>query len=179
VFNGDVIDDHDANRQRLIRLLQDAHAGELAAALAYRAHWHSLRHPDQRDEVRRIEAAEWHHRAEVADLLRHLNGRPRPRREVLMRITGRFFGALCFVTGWFGRMYAAGRLEGMNVSQYETALELARGLELAGWLPRLEAMLAEEERHEQWFGDQIRHHRLLPVARFFLGWSPPPAIATA
>src|SRR4051794_18797224 len=83
-------------RSRLVRILQDAHAGELAAAFAYRSHARSLRHETQRAEVRRIEQAEWHHRAEVAVLLDELSASPRAPRELLMGAIGRFFGALCF-----------------------------------------------------------------------------------
>jgi hypothetical protein len=90
-----------------------------------------------------------------------------------MAATGRFFGLLCFVTGWFGPMYAAGRLEAMNVDQYRQARDLAAGLGLGGPAGELEAMRVEEVRHEEWFGDRVRDHRLLPIARFFLGWSPP------
>ena len=161
-------------RAALIRGLQDAHAGELAAAYAYRGHWKSLRRrPAARAEVRRIEEAEWHHRAVVAAMLAELGGRPRRSRELLMAAIGRFFGALCFVGGFFGPMYAAGRLEGMNVSQYETAREQAAALGLTAFVPQLEAMRVEEDRHERFFGDQVRGHWLLPVTSAVLGWSPP------
>jgi demethoxyubiquinone hydroxylase (CLK1/Coq7/Cat5 family) len=83
-------------RGRLVRILQDAHAGELAAALAYRSHARSLRHEAERAEVRRIEQAEWHHRAVVAVVLDELSASPRAPRELLMGAVGRFFGALCF-----------------------------------------------------------------------------------
>jgi len=166
-----------APRASLVRILQDAHAGELAAALAYRSHWRSLRRPAERAEVRRIEEAEWHHRAVVAEMLVELGARPRRPREVLMGVIGRFFGALCFVSGWFGPMYAAGRLEGMNVSQYEAARDTAASLGLTSFVPRLEAMRVEEVRHERWFGDRVRDHWLLPIARFILCWDPPPVQA--
>jgi demethoxyubiquinone hydroxylase (CLK1/Coq7/Cat5 family) len=160
-----------------VRILQDAHAGELAAAYAYRAHAHSLwRHHDQQEEVRRIEAAEWHHRRLVAVMLDELGTGPRRRRELLMATIGRFFGSLCFVTGWFGPMYAAGRLEAMNVGQYETARNLAVALGHPAYARQLQDMVIEEVRHERWFGDRVRGHWLLPIARLFLGWTPPPPI---
>lgn len=169
--------DGDAVRAGLVRILQDAHAGELAAALAYRSHWRSLREPSERAEVRRIEGTEWHHRAVVADMLVELGARPRRHREVAMGTVGRFFGALCFVTGWFGPMYAAGRLEGMNVGQYTAARDATASLGLTSCAARLEAMRLEEDRHERWFGDQVRDHRLLPLARLFLRWESPPVLA--
>jgi len=168
--------DDDAVRTALIRVLQDAHAGEWAAAYAYRGHWKSLRkrRPEEMAEVRRIEGAEWHHRAGVRTMLRELGARPRLLRELGMGAVGRFFGALCFVSPWFGPMYAAGRLEAMNVGQYDTARLAALQLGLDGAADRLEVMRIEEDRHERWFGDQIRGHWLLPPARLLFGWSPPP-----
>jgi demethoxyubiquinone hydroxylase (CLK1/Coq7/Cat5 family) len=161
----------------LIKILQDAHAGELAAAYAYRAHWRSLwRHPDQRAEVRRIEGTEWHHRGLVANQLEELGAAPRRTRELGMAIVGRFFGSLCFVSGWFAPMYAAGRLEAMNVGQYLDAHTAATALGLTTFLDDLEAMRVEEVRHEQWFGDQCRGHWLLPLATKFGGWAPPEAV---
>lgn len=162
-------------RAALVRMLQDAHAGELAAAYAYRSHWHSLRRrrPDESAEIRRIEEAEWHHRRLVASMLEELGERPRRRRELAMGATGRFFGLLCYVSGWFGPMYAAGRLEAMNVGQYDTARADAEALGLGDFVTELVAMRVEEDRHERWFGDRVRGHRLLPLATRLMGWAPP------
>ena len=163
-----------AARAALVRGLQDAHAGELAAAYAYRGHWKSLRRrPEARAEVRRIEAAEWHHRALVAAMLAELGGRPRRRRELLMGAVGRVFGGLCFVGGFFGPMYAAGRLEAMNVDQYDVAGRHAAALGHRAFAEQLEAMRDEEDRHERFFGDQVRGHPLLALTSALLGWRPP------
>jgi hypothetical protein len=134
------------------------------------------RHPEAAAEIRRIEAAEWHHRNRVAEMLDDLGAAPRPGRELLMGAIGRFFGSLCFVGGWFGPMYAAGRLEAMNVGQYATARGDAGTLGLDAWLADLRAMEAEEQRHEDFLGSMIRDHRLLPLARRIWGWSPPPPL---
>jgi demethoxyubiquinone hydroxylase (CLK1/Coq7/Cat5 family) len=159
----------------LVRALQDAHAGELAAAFAYRGHWKSRRRePDVRAEIKRIEAAEWHHRSVVAGLLAELRARPRRSREVWMWTVGRFFGALCFVTFRFGPMYAAGRLEAQNVGQYDTARGYAEVLDLMHFVDALEAMEREELRHEMFFGAQCNGHWALPLASRLGGWSPPP-----
>lgn len=166
-------------RAQLVRLLQDAHAGELAAALAYRGHWHSLRRASERAEVKRIEGTEWDHRGHVLTMLQFLHERPRRLREFAMWSIGRCFGALCFVGGWFAPMYAAGRLEAMNVGQYLTARELADELGFAQWVPALESMRVEEARHEQWFGDRVRDHWLLRPTQFFLKWTPPDPLPEA
>lgn len=157
-----------------MRVLQNAHAGELAAAYAYRGHWRSRRRePAVRAEIRRIESAEWHHRAVVADLLDELEARPRAGREALMWIIGRFFGLLCFVSLRFGPMYAAGRLEAANVGQYDDARRHAEQIGLTHVVSALVAMCEEEVRHEDFFGAQCVGHWLLPIARLTGGWSPP------
>lgn len=184
MFDGEVAEAdgtrEQALRGTLVRILQDAHAGELAAAYAYQGHSRSLwRHPAARAEVERIEAAEWHHRRLVAALLVTLDARPRRRREWLMAATGRFFGGLCFLGGWFGPMYAAGRLEWMNVGQYEAAHDAAEQLGLVDAANELAAMTAEEERHERWFGDQCRDHWMLPLAARLFRWRPPEPVTVA
>ncbi|HVF20777.1 MAG TPA: demethoxyubiquinone hydroxylase family protein [Mycobacteriales bacterium] len=162
-----------AIRARLVRVLQDAHAGELAAAYAYQGHRKSLRRPEERAELRRIEDAEWHHRALVGAMLAELGSGPRRRREQLMHVIGRFSGALCFVGGWFGPMYAAGRLEASNVGQYDVARSAVLSLGLTSYAEQLAEMTAEERRHEEWFGDRVRGHWLLPLASRVGGWRPP------
>ncbi|MFZ4515335.1 MAG: hypothetical protein ACOYN3_03410 [Acidimicrobiia bacterium] len=161
-----------SERDRFVRILQDAHAGELAAAYAYQAHAKSLRRRPERREVEAIEAAEWHHRGLVGEMLTALEATPRRRRELLMAFIGRFFGSLCFVTGWFGPMYAAGRLEAMNVQQYLDARNLAQVLGYIAYVEQLDAMVAEEDRHEQFFARHAAGHLLLPIVRFFLKWDP-------
>ena len=161
-----------AARAGLVRILQDAHAGELAAAWAYRGHWRSRRDPAERREIRRIEEAEWHHRSLVAGLLDEMGEGPRRRRELAMGMIGRVFGALCFVSLRFAPMYAAGRLEAMNVGQYATARDHALTLGLGTFRSSLEAMRQEELRHEDWFADQVRGHWLLPLAAKVGGWAP-------
>ena len=47
---------------------------------------------------------------------------------------------------------------------------------MLGWsdaVEQLEEMSIEEDRHERWFGDRIRDHWLLPIARALLTWTPP------
>ena len=89
-----------------------------------------------------------------------------------MGAIGRVFGFLCRVSGWFFPMYMAGRLEAMNVRQYESAAEQAAVAGLAEFVPEIEAMVREELRHEQWFSDRVRGHWLLPFAAAVFGWRP-------
>jgi rubrerythrin len=103
-------------RQNLIRILQNAYSGELAAAYAYRGHWRSLRKSDvEREQIRQIEAEEWTHRKEVGKWLEILDAKPRKFKEAMLWTIGRSLGAACHISGWFFPMYFAGRLESGNV----------------------------------------------------------------
>ncbi len=168
--SGTAIDHEEA----LVRILQLAHAGELAAAYAYQGHARSrigAKRRWERAEIQRIEAAEWHHRNQVAELLTALGSAPVRWREVLMGTIGRFFGSLCFVGGRFFPMYAAGRLEAMNVGQYVDAAAHARASGHEAFGDQLDEMVTEEARHEAWFSDQCRGHWLLPVTSRIGRWA--------
>ena len=165
-------DDH---VRALVNILQAAHAGELAAAYAYQGHWRSrwrARDADDRAEILRIEAAEWHHRRLVDVLLADLGAGLDRRREVTMAVIGWTFGWLCFVSGRFFPMYFAGRLEAMNVGQYVDAAKHARAAGLDVAATQLDDMVAEEARHETWFSDQVRGHWALGITAAIMRWRP-------
>src|ERR1051325_7153276 len=120
------MDNQDERRTKLIALLQLAYSGELAAAYAYRGHWHSVSAPQERDAIRVIEADEWRHRSLVGEMLAKLDEGPNQRREIRAAIIGRTLGFLCHLTGWLAPMYGAGKLESRNIRENETAARYAR-----------------------------------------------------
>lgn len=152
-----------AAHSKLVRLLQLAHAGERAAAHAYRGHWRSLPHGDEREAIRRIEDEEWEHRRVVLAILHDLGARPQPLREFLMGTLGTVLGTLCHVSGWFAPMYGAGKLEAQNVNEYTTAGELAAAAQLTQHVPALLAMAAVERDHETWFRLRCEGHWLAHI----------------
>jgi demethoxyubiquinone hydroxylase (CLK1/Coq7/Cat5 family) len=118
-------------RSNLIRILQNAYSGEVAAAYAYRGHWRSLKQSPEKERIREIEAEEWDHRHRVGDWLTKLEVAPRPTRERVFWTIGKLLGTTCFVSGWFMPMYFAGRLESGNSVEYEDAAVFAQ--ELGEW----------------------------------------------
>ena len=66
-----------SRHERLVSLLQEAHAGEMAAAYAYRGHWKSMKDPGEREAIAKIEREEWEHREIVRGMLAILSGRMR------------------------------------------------------------------------------------------------------
>ncbi len=158
-------------RKNLIRILQNAHAGELAAAYAYRGHWKSVRNADEKEQIKRIEAEEWAHRANNLKWLEHLGAKPRRIREAVFWTIGRSLGVLCHVLGWFLPMYFAGRLESQNTKEYEDAARFAKELEMQECFDELMEMSAKELEHEEFFRRIVANHRLLPLTRKIFRWS--------
>lgn len=159
-------------RQNLIRILQNAHAGELAAAFAYRGHWKSLKKgAAEIEQIRKIEAEEWEHRANVANWLEKLEAKPNKWREKVFWTIGKTIGAACFVSGWFFPMYFAGRLESGNVQEYIDAAEYAKELGMHECYDEMIEMSRVEGEHEEFFRSIIADHRLLPLTKRFFRWS--------
>ena len=160
------------NHQPLIAILQLAYSGELAAAYAYRGHWHSLTDADERTRIEKIENEEWHHRQLVGEMLSSLNCRPSAFREVRATIIGRVLSLLCHLSGWLAPMYGAGKLESRNIREYEAAARYAGDCGRADLVDCLLTMAEVEWEHEYYFRSRVLSHRWahrLPI------WPQPPA----
>jgi len=160
----------DRHRRELIRILQGAYSGELAAGFAYRGHWKSVSNASQRAAIQRIEHEEWIHRQRVGEILTSLGARPRKFREVKMWIIGRIIGFSCHLIGWFLPMYFAGRLESGNVVEYEDAAAHAAAMGLNEYEADLLVMSRVEKEHEIFFLSVIIGHRMLPLVQPIFKW---------
>jgi rubrerythrin len=158
-------------RQNLIRILQNAYSGELAAAYAYRGHWKSLRESAEREGIKKIEAEEWAHRENVGRWLETLGAKPNGLREKIFWTIGKTLGVSCYLSGWFFPMYFAGRLESGNVREYEDAAGFAKKLEMHECVKQLLEMSRVELEHEVFFRNVVSKHRLLPITKVFFRWS--------
>lgn len=156
--------------QKLIRILQNAYSGEIAAAYAYRGHWKSLKRSPERERIKEIEAEEWDHRRRVGEWLENLGARPRGSREKVFWTIGRTLGLTCHISGWFMPMYFAGRLESQNSVEYEDAAAFARELGMADCVEDLLDMARVEVEHEKFFRETVTGHRLLPVMQRVFRW---------
>ncbi len=157
--------------QKLIRILQNAYSGEIAAAYAYRGHWKSLKESPERERIQEIEAEEWDHRRRVGEWLENLGARPRRSREKVFWTIGRTLGLTCHISGWFMPMYFAGRLESQNSIEYEDAAVFARELGMEDCVDDLLDMARVEVEHEEFFRETLTGHRLLPTMTRVFGWS--------
>lgn len=155
---------------RLIALLQKAYSGELAAALAYRGHWKSVKDEADRSRIRQIESEEWHHRDNVREMLSTLGVKPLRIREARAYLVGRLLGFLCGLTGAFAPLYAAGRLESRNIVEYENAAQFAIESGHSEFLECLLKMAEVEWEHEHYFRNRVLQHKL---PRFLKLWPEP------
>jgi hypothetical protein len=158
-------------RTKLIRQLQRAHSGELAASHAYHGHWHSVRDPQERERIRIIEGEEWHHRTLVRGLLRQLGAAPNRVREVIFWIIGKAVALFCHVGGWYFPMYGAGRLERHNIVEYEDAAVYAAECGHPEMIDCLLTMAEVEWEHEFYFRQKALSH---PLSRVVKVWDPAP-----
>ena len=161
---------HSDHKSALIHVLHMAYSGEKAAAYAYNAHWKSLKNPDQRAGIQKIENEELEHREIVGKMLSFLSAKPQPWRELMMAVIGRTVGFACFIIGWFLPMYFAGRLESSNVKEYDVAAEHAQALGLDDFAIELRRLSSVESTHELFFLEKVKGHRLLPLLAGVYGW---------
>jgi demethoxyubiquinone hydroxylase (CLK1/Coq7/Cat5 family) len=165
--------DHENERELLIRILQGAYSGELAAGFAYRGHWKSVKNPRERAAIQRIEREEWVHRQRVGEMLATLGAAPLKFREAKLWVIGRSIGIACHVIGWFLPMYFAGRLESGNVLEYEEAAAHAAAVGLKEFEADLLVMSRVEKEHEDFFLRVIAGHRLLSLTHSIFKWGLP------
>jgi rubrerythrin len=154
----------------LIRLLQWAHAGERAAAHAYRGHARSLGDDPAAAWIQRIEAEEWEHRRILRGLLARLDARPDPLLEAGFAVIGRIVSAACHVSGRFWPMFIAGRLEAVNVGEYERLAAAVAGTPLADAAATLRHLAEVEDDHAWAFRRAIRRHPLRVAAAWLFDW---------
>jgi rubrerythrin len=163
-------------RASLIRVLQSACSGELAAIHAYRGHWRSVSSPVVRTRIQDIEREEAHHRTLVLGLLGELGSGPSPLREAVFWVIGKSIGLACRIGGWFIPMYGAGRLEKSNIREYEDAARFAGQAGLPAMIDCLLTMAEVEWEHERFFRELIEGHALLRVFPLWPVPSPKAAI---
>ena len=65
---GTILNSLNAARENLVRILQNAYSGEIAAAFAYRSHWKLLKDSPEKERIKEIEAEEWDHRRRVGEV---------------------------------------------------------------------------------------------------------------
>jgi ferritin-like metal-binding protein YciE len=145
-------------RHPLIRALQDLHAGEIAAARAYRGHSIRVRDPDVRRRIRAIEDEEWAHREDLSRMLAALGASPNPLRERLKGLLGSVLQVLCARFPEWLLAAVAAWLEHKGATEYRNAALLAQSAGESGMAQTLLDHADVEEAHGVYF-DHLKRLR--------------------
>jgi rubrerythrin len=136
---------------QLIKMLQKAHAGEIAAFHAYQGHWKALPPGEHRAKIQEIQKDEEEHRKIVRKLLTYFDSKPSFARDLSFLICGHILSALCYVTGWLLPMKGALFIEKIGAASYWEMMELA----IIGGYPEIAMILLclakKEEEHKEFF----------------------------
>src|SRR5258708_1575590 len=135
---------HQQSLENLKSLLQLAYSAELAAAYAYRGHWHSVKSAEEKARIQQIENEELDHRLLLGQMLSALATQPSKTRELRAVVIGRALALFCHLGGWLAPMYGAGRLESRNIREYEAAARHARSCGLVDFIDCLLTMAEVE-----------------------------------
>ena len=139
------------SRDQFIRALQIIHAGEVAAALAYRGHALAASDPETTRGIARIEQEEWDHRSALLEMLQHLGAGPDRRRERHKRWLGT---ALSFLCAWVGEWLPAriaGLLERKGAREYRAAAQHAAAAGEHAMVDPLMRLADVEDAHGAYF----------------------------
>jgi hypothetical protein len=155
----------------LVDLIRQAYSAEKAAAFAYQGHAGSVKDSSEKLAIRQIEIDEWNHRSEVLAMMKQYDIPPSRYYELRFHIIGKIISWSCYVIGWFMPFYFAGRLESGNVCEYFRMKQYFNSLGIHDYDNILYEMGMKEKEHEIYFGEQIKHSRLLPLFEKLFGWS--------
>jgi hypothetical protein len=155
----------------LVNLLQQAYSAEKAAAFAYQGHAGSVKNQDEKKAIRQIELDEWHHRTAVKAIMDFYEVPVSMFYEVRFYIIGKIISYSCYVIGRFMPFYFAGRLESGNVCEYFVMKRYFNDLGIHIHDSELYDMGMKEKEHEVYFGEQVKHSRLLPFFEKLFNWS--------
>jgi demethoxyubiquinone hydroxylase (CLK1/Coq7/Cat5 family) len=140
----------------LRKLLQAAHAGERAAARAYRGHAAFIADRSRKSAIARIEHDEWQHRAVVGRMLARRGWRPSRLREIRFGLIGIVIALACALIGTWLADYYAGLLEASNVAEYEELARLLEERRVPAWeIAAAHHMARVEAEHEAVFATAI------------------------
>lgn len=138
---------------KLVKALQDAHAGELAAYYAYQGHWKSLKDPAERAKVQEIQEDELEHILFLSHYLHKMGYQSSPYKDFIWTRIGKAIGVLCHITGWWLPMRIAGMMERIGTKSYVKLSAIAKEEGHPVLARKLLEMAKTEEDHEKYFAD--------------------------
>lgn len=155
---------------KLVNLLQMAYSAEKAAAFAYIGHAHSLKSSLAKQAIRQIEKDEWQHRDEVLKIMQKYDIPVSRWYEFKFHVIGKVIAFSCHIIGWFMPYYFAGWLESGNVCEYFRMIHFFHELNIHEHDQVLYDMGVKEKEHEDFFLNEVKDSRLLPIFEKVFSW---------
>lgn len=105
--------------KKLIKMLQFAHAYEVAAYHAYEGHWRSVTNRKEMDYLSEIELNELDNIDAIEEMLHSLDADRDWYLEYCAEYIGEFVGLLCYHTGWRIPKFITKTMEKLGVFSYK------------------------------------------------------------
>lgn len=156
--------------KELVRLLQQAHSAEKAAAFAYQGHAGSVKDKKEKEAIKVIEDDEWRHRADVLTIMKEYDISVSKWLELKYHVIGKTISASCYVLGWFMPYYFAGNLESGNVCEYFRMKQYFNALGISKHDELLYEMGIKEKEHEMYFLEHLKNKGSLKFFEKIFGW---------
>lgn len=118
----------DIYSDKLIRMLQDAHAGELGAFHAYAGHIRATKNVAERNRLIQIQAEELRHINDCKRLLNHYGYPTNELKDSIMKFVGQTLGLLCFISGRKLAAWGAGVIEKIGMVNYQKMVDISQKL---------------------------------------------------
>ncbi len=158
------------NHPKLVDLLQMAYSAEKAAAFAYIGHANSLKAGESKNQIKQIEVDEWGHRDEVLKIMTEYNIPISKCYEFKFHVIGKVIAFSCYVIAWFMPYYFAGWLESGNVCEYFRMIHYFHEIGIKKHDQILYEMAIKEKEHEDFFLNEVKDSRLLPLFEKIFSW---------
>jgi rubrerythrin len=145
--------------KELIKALQKAHAGEMAAYYAYEGHWKASKNEQERMEILNIQLEEASHILTIRKFLKSLGADSSIWRDFIFIYIGKLAGALCFVSGWRNAMFGARFMETLGTQGYRELALMAAENDRVLMAVKFQSMAKQEEAHERYFKEKLNGNR--------------------
>ena len=118
----------DIYNDELIRMLQNAHAGEVGAFHAYAGHIRATKDVAERNQLIKIQSEELAHIRDCKRLLDHYGYPTNHLKDSIMKLIGQTLGLLCFVSGRRLAAWGAGVIERVGMVNYQKMVDISQKL---------------------------------------------------
>lgn len=154
----------------LVTSLRMAYSAEKAATFAYIGHAGSLKNPEEKAAVKKIEQEERDHRRNVLTIMQQHDIPISRYYELKYHIIGKIIGYSCYVIGRFMPYFFAGKLESGNVCEYFAMIKYFHELDITEHDEVLYEMGIAEKKHEVYFLEVIKDAKWLPLFERIFSW---------